>query len=108
MHKAPDPRVDVCLYFVSPHRIKSIDVEFMAKLSAVVPVLPVLAKVDNARPALICAAATQTSSFAAKNCVGSELARSMRHSNGLMRTTASCKSASVREVGVAGGISAGP
>lgn len=46
MHKAPDPRVDVCLYFISPHRIKSIDVEFMAKLAGVVPVLPVLSKAD--------------------------------------------------------------
>lgn len=47
MHKIADPRVDVCLYFISPHRIKSADVEFMAKLSAVVPVLPILAKADS-------------------------------------------------------------
>jgi len=46
MHKIADPRVDVCLYFISPHRIKSIDVDFMAKLSKFVPVLPILAKAD--------------------------------------------------------------
>lgn len=45
MHKIADPRVDVCLYFISPHRIKSADVDFMTKLSKVVPVLPILAKV---------------------------------------------------------------
>ena len=45
MHKTPDPRADVCLYFISPHRCKSIDVEFIAKLSGVVPVVPVLSKV---------------------------------------------------------------
>lgn len=47
MHKIADPRVDVCLYFISPHRIKSIDVDFMTKLSKVVPVLPILAKADS-------------------------------------------------------------
>lgn len=46
MHKTPDPRVDVCLYFISPHRCKSIDVEFIAKISGVAPVVPVLAKAD--------------------------------------------------------------
>lgn len=45
MHKAPDPRVDVALYFVNPHRIKDMDVSFMAHLSEAVPVIPILAKV---------------------------------------------------------------
>ena len=27
----PDPRVDVCLYFIPPHRLKQIDIEFMRK-----------------------------------------------------------------------------
>jgi septin family protein len=46
MHKAPDPRVDVALYFVNPHRIKEMDVKFMAHLSEAVPVIPILAKAD--------------------------------------------------------------
>ena len=44
MHKSEDPRVDVCVYFVSPHRIKKVDVNFMDELSKHVPVVPVLAK----------------------------------------------------------------
>lgn len=45
MHTAPDPRVDVTLYFCNPHRIKEMDVAFMARVSEVVPVIPILAKV---------------------------------------------------------------
>ena len=30
-----DPRVDVCVYFIAPHRLKQIDIEFMKQLSAV-------------------------------------------------------------------------
>ena len=30
-----DPRVDVCVYFIAPHRLKQIDVEFMKELSLV-------------------------------------------------------------------------
>lgn len=44
MHKSEDPRVDVCIYLVSPHRIKKVDVKFMDELSKHVPVVPVLAK----------------------------------------------------------------
>jgi Septin len=40
-----DPRVDVCLYFIAPHRLKAIDVEFIKKLADLVPVVPILAKV---------------------------------------------------------------
>ena len=34
-----DPRVDVCVYFIAPHRLKQVDVEFMKQLSAVGPAL---------------------------------------------------------------------
>ena len=30
-----DPRVDVCVYFIAPHRLKQMDVEFMKRLSLV-------------------------------------------------------------------------
>ena len=30
-----DPRVDVCVYFIAPHRLKQIDIEFMKRLSVV-------------------------------------------------------------------------
>ncbi|DBA79391.1 TPA: hypothetical protein ACH3X2_000037 [Trebouxia sp. C0005] len=46
MSKWEDPRVDVCVYFIAPHRLKQMDVEFMKRLSQEVPVLPVLAKAD--------------------------------------------------------------
>jgi len=42
-----DPRVDICIYFLSPHRIKPIDLKFMTELSALVPLVPVLAKADS-------------------------------------------------------------
>ena len=42
-----DPRVDVCIYFLSPHRVKPIDLKFMTELSALAPVVPVLAKADS-------------------------------------------------------------
>lgn len=40
-----DPRVDVCFYFIAPHRIKDVDVHFISQLSELVPVMPILAKV---------------------------------------------------------------
>jgi len=43
----PDPRVDVCLYFIPPHRLKEVDVEFMKQLGAVVPLIPIIAKADS-------------------------------------------------------------
>jgi septin family protein len=42
-----DSRVDVCIYFIAPHRLKPIDINFMKQLSEFVPVLPVLAKADS-------------------------------------------------------------
>ena len=44
LHKVEDPRVDVAVYFIAPHRLKQMDCQFMAELSKVIPVLPVLAK----------------------------------------------------------------
>lgn len=41
-----DPRIDVCLYFLPPHRMRKTDGKFMRELSAMVPVVPVLAKAD--------------------------------------------------------------
>ena len=37
--KFEDPRVDVALYFIAPHRLRPGDVEAMAQLSAYVPVV---------------------------------------------------------------------
>ena len=42
-----DPRVDVCIYFLSPHRVKPIDLKFITELSVLAPVVPVLAKADS-------------------------------------------------------------
>ncbi|PRW59161.1 septin GTPase [Chlorella sorokiniana] len=42
-----DTRVDVCLYFVPPHRLRQIDLQFICELAAVLPVVPVLAKADT-------------------------------------------------------------
>ena len=42
-----DPRVDVCLYFIPPHRLKEVDIEFMKQLSGVVPLIPIIAKADS-------------------------------------------------------------
>ena len=44
---ATDPRVDVCLYFIPPHRLKEIDVEFMLRLATVVTLIPIVAKADS-------------------------------------------------------------
>lgn len=37
---------DACIYFVSPHQLKPRDLKFMASISKVVPVIPVIAKAD--------------------------------------------------------------
>jgi hypothetical protein len=47
MHRFEDPRVDVAVYFIAPHRLKQMDCEFMSELAKCVPVLPVLAKVRS-------------------------------------------------------------
>ncbi len=41
-----DPRVDLCLYFISPHRMKPADVKLITELSEKIPVIPILAKAD--------------------------------------------------------------
>ena len=52
----PDPRVDVCIFFLSPHFLKPQDVSLMTRLSASVPVVPVIAKV---RPLAACSPCLQ-------------------------------------------------
>ncbi|EIE24975.1 hypothetical protein COCSUDRAFT_83668 [Coccomyxa subellipsoidea C-169] len=45
--KFTDSRVDVALFFIAPHRLRPIDIDFMAQLADLVPVVPVLAKADS-------------------------------------------------------------
>jgi septin family protein len=40
-----DPRADVCLYFLSPHNITALDIEVIGRISKLVPIVPVMAKV---------------------------------------------------------------
>ena len=42
-----DPRVDVCLYFIPPHRLKQVDIEFMKVLAKAIPLIPIIAKADS-------------------------------------------------------------
>ncbi|KAF8059198.1 SYP22 [Scenedesmus sp. PABB004] len=42
-----DPRVDVCLYCLPPHRLRQNDVRYMAELSRHVPIIPVIMKADT-------------------------------------------------------------
>jgi hypothetical protein len=39
---------------INPHRIKDMDVQFMARLSQAVPVIPIMAKVRRAVPFAVC------------------------------------------------------
>lgn len=50
-----DPRIDVCLFCLPPHRLRYTDVLFMYELGKVVPILPVVTKADtmNIREATI-------------------------------------------------------
>lgn len=41
-----DTRIHCILYFLSPHRIKDIDIEFINQLSDVVVIIPIIAKAD--------------------------------------------------------------
>ena len=43
--EGPDPRVDVCLYFMSPEGLRAQDVEMMAQLSKWTSVVPIIARV---------------------------------------------------------------
>jgi len=42
-----DTRVHACLYFLAPHRMKDVDVEFMKRLHRCVNLIPVIAKSDT-------------------------------------------------------------
>lgn len=39
LHKFPDARVDAALFFIPPHRLRPIDVDFITELSELVPVV---------------------------------------------------------------------
>lgn len=41
-----DERIHCVLYFISPHRMKDIDKEFLLQLADVVPIVPILSKAD--------------------------------------------------------------
>lgn len=43
-----DERVHLCFYFIAPHRLKHIDVEFLKRLQDRVPIVPIIAKVREA------------------------------------------------------------
>ena len=47
MHLLPDARVDVCICLLPPHALKPDSLRLMAELTALVPVIPVLAKVGS-------------------------------------------------------------
>jgi len=42
-----DERIHLVLYFISPHRLKKLDKEFLLELSDLVPIVPVVAKADT-------------------------------------------------------------
>ncbi|KAG5180287.1 Septin-domain-containing protein [Tribonema minus] len=45
-----DTRFDICLYFISPHRYRGIDVAYVAALAKYVNVVPIIAKSDTIFP----------------------------------------------------------
>eukprot|EP01117_Protostelium_nocturnum_P019571 TRINITY_DN8521_c0_g1_i1.p1 TRINITY_DN8521_c0_g1~~TRINITY_DN8521_c0_g1_i1.p1 ORF type:complete len:248 (+),score=67.73 TRINITY_DN8521_c0_g1_i1:869-1612(+) len=42
-----DKRVHILFYFIAPHRLKEIDIEFMKRLAPIVNIVPLIAKVDS-------------------------------------------------------------
>jgi len=42
-----DPRVDVCLFCLPPHRLRAIDIKYMHELGKHVPIIPVITKTDT-------------------------------------------------------------
>lgn len=42
-----DPRVDLCLFCIQAHRLRPVDLRFMAELGKVVPILPLVTKADS-------------------------------------------------------------
>lgn len=47
LQEAEDPRVDVCIFCIPPHRVRPVDLKYMADISQHVPVLPVITKADT-------------------------------------------------------------
>ena len=47
MAEVDDPRVDLCLFCLPPHRLRPVDVRYMAELGKVVPILPIVTKADT-------------------------------------------------------------
>jgi len=45
MSEIDDPRIDVCIYCLPPHRVRQNDIRYMAELGKLVPILPVVTKV---------------------------------------------------------------
>eukprot|EP00192_Tetraselmis_astigmatica_P025058 CAMPEP_0117672562 /NCGR_PEP_ID=MMETSP0804-20121206/13973_1 /TAXON_ID=1074897 /ORGANISM="Tetraselmis astigmatica, Strain CCMP880" /LENGTH=377 /DNA_ID=CAMNT_0005481177 /DNA_START=61 /DNA_END=1194 /DNA_ORIENTATION=- len=42
-----DPRIDLCLFCISPHRVRNIDLYYMYELGQVVPIVPIVTKADT-------------------------------------------------------------
>ncbi|KAI8474151.1 MAG: Septin-domain-containing protein [Monoraphidium minutum] len=47
MSDVDDPRIDVCLYAMPPHRLRQNDVRYMSQLGKLVPIVPVVLKADT-------------------------------------------------------------
>jgi septin family protein len=42
-----DPRIDLCIFCLPPHRLRNVDVRYMHELGKVVPIVPVITKADT-------------------------------------------------------------
>mmetsp|Transcript_21340 Transcript_21340/g.53751 ORF Transcript_21340/g.53751 Transcript_21340/m.53751 type:complete len:424 (+) Transcript_21340:149-1420(+) len=47
MSAVEDPRVDLCIFCLPPHRLRNVDVRYMHELGKVVPIVPVITKADT-------------------------------------------------------------
>ncbi|KAI8474148.1 MAG: septin-like protein [Monoraphidium minutum] len=47
LSEVEDPRVDVCLFCLPPHRLRAIDLRYMFELGRSVPIVPVITKADT-------------------------------------------------------------
>lgn len=47
LSEVEDPRVDVCLFCVPPHRLRAIDIKYMHEMGKHVPIIPVITKADT-------------------------------------------------------------
>lgn len=43
---AQDNRIHLCLYFIAPHQLKTMDLSFLSECSGLVPIVPIVAKAD--------------------------------------------------------------